>query len=893
MSHDSFSISRNVPDIVQRPFQDVEDAINDVDRRLSGLEDGLISDTDIPERRSVTSRSVTTIVDDDGVQNLSDLDDVNVAAPSDGSFIQYDNSSSLWKLSTELTSDGSGNLTVASGTVTLSDDGIFDADEVVSNTGQNDSPRAIWRGKYDSDTSASVTSSAWEWDTYHRMLSSTTESEAQSTLSFVSPQNREMFVLEHSLNNTSSPDSSDHVTMRYGGNARIGVTASDLPWIINQANTDHYGEGIGGYLAYTGPKDTGVMHSIAMGVTHAPNDLGKKEVIFQTEAHDTGQGSESTIPIRFYADDYRLKISGNDDGTGKVTIENDGNETDFEVQDGNSEFFKTAGLPVRVQRKVSGQTGVVSGLAVASKDTDGAGTNGIGTSLSFEATDSAGNQDQAGFLSFEWTDATSTTEDAEFALGGMEGGSNTFWYRATPSSFYPVDDSQESLGNTGNVWDKVWTDQLDSDGSTISVNSNKLTNVTDPTSAQHAATKNYVDNNAGGASQLTDLSDVGTAATTDGHVLAADGTNYDGEAITSVTEAHVNLGDLKDVDTTVSNAQLTNSSVTVAGNAVSLGGSTAINHSDLSSIGASDHHAKYTNTEAVSAVDGSTLDKLTIDGTVNQLRVLGSNSQLDIEDNPGGDGVDINVSANDILRVGQINAGSIDAGYSITSAGQSAIRSVSGQGVELRDGSTLMINAQAQSFTFKDGNNDRAIANGSIGGGSTLELQTTGASSLTTALLIRGGSSTKDLEGYDDTGSQQLHMHMDDGASTTNGDMEIAGGLTENNTFSDPALKENIRDLGYGLDEILSLSSILYDMPLGDIRNRPGFDAEEVKTSMPELVGEKVFLGELGPGQRRSDKGLPQRLTLRNEDLVPVLVQAIQEQQNEIESLRDRLNGLP
>lgn len=47
---------------------------------------------------------------------------------------------------------------------------------------------------------------------------------------------------------------------------------------------------------------------------------------------------------------------------------------------------------------------------------------------------------------------------------------------------------------------------------------------------------------------------------------------------------------------------LTNDSLTVAGNSVALGGSTAVDHADLSNIGSGDHHAKYTDEEAQDAV---------------------------------------------------------------------------------------------------------------------------------------------------------------------------------------------------------------------------------------------------------------------------------------------------
>jgi len=49
---------------------------------------------------------------------------------------------------------------------------------------------------------------------------------------------------------------------------------------------------------------------------------------------------------------------------------------------------------------------------------------------------------------------------------------------------------------------------------------------------------------------------------------------------------------------------LTNNSVTVAGNTVSLGGSTNVDHNDLSSINTDDHHTRYTNEEAQDAIAG-------------------------------------------------------------------------------------------------------------------------------------------------------------------------------------------------------------------------------------------------------------------------------------------------
>jgi hypothetical protein len=60
--------------------------------------------------------------------------------------------------------------------------------------------------------------------------------------------------------------------------------------------------------------------------------------------------------------------------------------------------------------------------------------------------------------------------------------------------------------------------------------------------------------------------------------------------------------------------ELVNDSVTVGGNVVSLGGSTAISHGDLSDAPASAHHAKYTDSEAVSAVNAKNSLNVDISG---------------------------------------------------------------------------------------------------------------------------------------------------------------------------------------------------------------------------------------------------------------------------------------
>lgn len=88
---------------------------------------------------------------------------------------------------------------------------------------------------------------------------------------------------------------------------------------------------------------------------------------------------------------------------------------------------------------------------------------------------------------------------------------------------------------------------------------------------------------------------------------------------------------------------------------------------------------------------------------------------------------------------------------------------------------------------------------------------------------------------------------------------------------SDRSLKKNIRTLReYGLKEILSLNPVTYSyIKDKDEKKRVGFVAQEVREVLPEAVE-----GEEGT------------LTLSYENISPVVVRAIQEQQEEIERLK-------
>jgi hypothetical protein len=96
-------------------------------------------------------------------------------------------------------------------------------------------------------------------------------------------------------------------------------------------------------------------------------------------------------------------------------------------------------------------------------------------------------------------------------------------------------------------------------------------------------------------------------------------------------------------------------------------------------------------------------------------------------------------------------------------------------------------------------------------------------------------------------------------------------------TPSDKRLKKNIKDIDYGLDTIMKLNPKQYDWKEDD-RHDIGFIAQEVEEVIPEIVKDK----------KHFDKEIK---TLDYEKLTAVLIKAVQEQQQQINKLEDKLNG--
>jgi hypothetical protein len=102
-------------------------------------------------------------------------------------------------------------------------------------------------------------------------------------------------------------------------------------------------------------------------------------------------------------------------------------------------------------------------------------------------------------------------------------------------------------------------------------------------------------------------------------------------------------------------------------------------------------------------------------------------------------------------------------------------------------------------------------------------------------------------------------------------------------TPSDIRLKENFKKIENGLDVVNKLEGHTFNWKKGGERLSAGFKAQEVEKILPHLVDEKKL-----PLKADDDK---EYKILRYEEMIPYLVEAIKEQQQQINELKEKLNG--
>jgi hypothetical protein len=127
-------------------------------------------------------------------------------------------------------------------------------------------------------------------------------------------------------------------------------------------------------------------------------------------------------------------------------------------------------------------------------------------------------------------------------------------------------------------------------------------------------------------------------------------------------------------------------------------------------------------------------------------------------------------------------------------------------------------------------------------------------------------------------------MELDGATSTLHVDGDVVAFST---TTSDVRLKDNVKTIDNGLDKIMQLRGVEFDWNATSRKGQHdiGLIAQEVEEVIPEIVREKEFkVGEF-TNNKQTFK------TIDYEKLVGVLIEAVKEQQEQINELKEKLNG--
>lgn len=108
---------------------------------------------------------------------------------------------------------------------------------------------------------------------------------------------------------------------------------------------------------------------------------------------------------------------------------------------------------------------------------------------------------------------------------------------------------------------------------------------------------------------------------------------------------------------------------------------------------------------------------------------------------------------------------------------------------------------------------------------------------------------------------------------------------------SDARDKTNIRALNYGLKEIMQLRAVKFNWKNNpEIGDKLGVIAQEIKKVLPEVVRDWEYKTDEQTGKKT--KVPTEKLGVLYADIIPVLIRGIQEQQKEIEELKQLVNQL-
>jgi hypothetical protein len=251
-----------------------------------------------------------------------------------------------------------------------------------------------------------------------------------------------------------------------------------------------------------------------------------------------------------------------------------------------------------------------------------------------------------------------------------------------------------------------------------------------------------------------------------------------------------------------------------------------------------------------------------------------------------------NLILNDTAKIGSsrlsmlINP-SIENAFAIKTSSNGEIAAFRVLSSDNNEQGAINVNTSTQVMVLKTANAERARIDSS----GNLLVGKTGTGIGTAGTVIGGGADLGyfSLSRTSSTNSDITLQVYSTGAAANRFYVGMGGTVFATSTtisaISDQRLKENIRDLDAGLAEVMALKPRLYDWKEGkgaDIKNARGFIAQEFEEVFPDLIDEWRDPAPEGEEPYKSVR----------QDLIPVLVKAIQEQQQMIETLQAKVAAL-
>lgn len=107
---------------------------------------------------------------------------------------------------------------------------------------------------------------------------------------------------------------------------------------------------------------------------------------------------------------------------------------------------------------------------------------------------------------------------------------------------------------------------------------------------------------------------------------------------------------------------------------------------------------------------------------------------------------------------------------------------------------------------------------------------------------------------------------------------------------SDATMKTNIRDMSYGLDAIMQLRPVSYQWKNDQSYTKLGVIAQEIQKVLPEVVRDWDY--EIDETTGAKTKVASEKLGVMYDDIIPVLIKGMQEQQEMIAGLQSTVSSL-